>query len=224
MPKVLVVLSGCGVYDGAEIHEAVVTLLALDRAGAEVTVAAPDKEQLHVINHATGDAVEGETRNVLVESSRITRGQIKPLSEVNAAEFDATILPGGFGAAKNLCTYAVDGPDMKIDPHAERVILETVRAAHPLGAMCIAPVLVAKVLAETGFNITVTIGNDEQTAQHIESFQATHQVCAVDDIVVDEFTRVVTTPAYMLAQNISDAAAGIEKLVASVLKFTEIGQ
>lgn len=224
MSKVLVVLSGCGVYDGSEIHEAVLTLLALDRGGAEVTVAAPDIPQAHVINHLVGDPAEGETRNVLVEASRISRGQIKKLDDLSMNDFDALIFPGGFGAAKNLCTYAFDGPEMKVDPQVERITLEAVRAAKPLGTMCIAPVMTAKILAESGFNVTVTIGNDEQTAAHIESFQATHKVCAVDDIVVDEFTRVVSTPAYMLANSISEAAAGIDKLVAAVLEFTQIGK
>lgn len=216
MAKVAVVLSGCGVYDGAEIHESVITLLALDRAGAEVVIAAPNKDQAHVVNHLKGDEAD-ETRNVMVESARIARGEVTDLSELSADQIDAVIFPGGFGAAKNLCTYAFDGPDLTVDPEAERITLEMVRAAKPIGTICIAPVMTAKVLADGGFGVTVTIGNDPDTAGHIEGFGATHQDCAVDDIVVDARTKVVSTPAYMLAGSIGEAAAGIEKLVDKLL-------
>ena len=221
MAKVAVVLSGCGVFDGAEIHESVITLLALDRAGAEVVLAAPDMEQAHVVNHLEGAPAEGEKRNVLVESARIARGQVIDLAELQAADIDAVIFPGGFGAAKNLCTYAFDGPELKVNAEAERITLEMVRAAKPIGTVCIAPVMTAKVLADGGFGVTVTIGNDADTAGHIEGFGATHQACAVDDIVVDSKTKVVSTPAYMLAGSIKEAAAGIEKLVAKVLELCE---
>ncbi len=221
MAKVAVVLSGCGVFDGAEIHESVITLLALDRAGAEVVIAAPDKEQAHVINHLEGAPAEGETRNVLVESARIARGAVVDLSKLETGDLDAVIFPGGFGAAKNLCSYAFDGPDLEVNPDAARVTLEMVRAAKPVGTVCIAPVMTAKVLADSGFNVTVTIGNDADTAGHIEGFGAKHEVCAVDDIVVDAHTKVVSTPAYMLAGSIKEAAAGIEKLVAKVLELCE---
>ncbi len=221
MAKVAVVLSGCGVFDGAEIHESVITLLALDRAGAEVVIAAPDVDQGHVVNHLEGAPAEGETRNVLVESARIARGAVIDLADLNVDDVDAVIFPGGFGAAKNLCTYAFDGPELKINPEAARVTLETVRAAKPLGTICITPVLTAKVLADSGFGVTVTVGNDADTAGHIESFGATHQACPVDDIVVDAKTKVVSTPAYMLAGSIKEAAAGIDKLVAKVLELCE---
>jgi enhancing lycopene biosynthesis protein 2 len=219
MARVAVVLSGCGVFDGAEIHESVITLLALDRAGAEVIIAAPDIEQAHVVNHASGDVAQGETRNVAVEAARIARSEVLDLAKLKVEDYDAVIFPGGFGAAKNLCTYAFDGPGLKVNPEVERVTLETVRAAKPLGTMCISPVLTAKVLAENGFKVTVTIGNDAGTAEHIQGFGAEHRVCAVDEIVVDANTRVVSTPAYMLAGSIKEAAAGIEKLVAAVLEM-----
>ena len=221
MTRVAVVLSGCGVYDGAEIHESVITLLALDRAGAEVVIAAPDVDQAHVVNHLVGEPAEGQTRNVLVESARIARGAVIALKDLKADELDAIIFPGGFGAAKNLCTYAFDGPELKVNPEAERITLEMVRAAKPLGTICIAPVLTAKVLADSGFGVTVTIGNDADTAAHIEGFGAFHRECPVDDIVFDAKTKVVSTPAYMLAGSIKEAAAGIEKLVAKVLELCE---
>lgn len=219
MAKVAVVLSGCGVFDGAEIHESVITLLALDRAGAEVVIAAPSVDQAHVVNHHSGEEASGERRNVLVESARIARGPVMDLALLKVSDVDAVIFPGGFGAAKNLCSYAFDGPELSVHPEVERVTLEAVRAKKPLGTICIAPVATAKALAGAGIKVTLTIGTDKDTAGHIESFGATHQECPVDDIVVDLETRVVSTPAYMLAGSIKEAASGIEKLVAKVLEL-----
>ncbi len=145
MAKVGVVLSGCGVYDGAEIHEAVITLLALDRAGAEAICMAPDTEQMHVVNHLTGDVAEGQSRNVLVESARIARGNIKNIKDVKAADIDALMFPGGFGAAKNLCDFAVKGADCSVNPEVTRLVKEVMSAKKPLAAVCIAPALISKV-------------------------------------------------------------------------------
>ena len=142
--KIGVILSGCGVYDGSELNETVITLLAIDRAGAEAVCMAPNIEQMHVINHLSGEPTEGETRNVLVESARIARGNIKDTATVTAADFDALILPGGFGAAKNLCDFAVKGPDCNVNPDVSRLVKETVVAKKPLAAICIAPALLAK--------------------------------------------------------------------------------
>ena len=139
MKKIGVVLSGCGVYDGAEIHESVITLLAIDKLGAQALCMAPNKNQMHVVNHLTGSVAEGETRNVLVESARIARGQIRDMKEVTVKDFDALILPGGFGAAKNLCDFAVKGKDCAVDPEVKRLVSETLAAKKPVGAICIAP-------------------------------------------------------------------------------------
>lgn len=217
MKKVAVVLSGCGYLDGAEIHEAAITLLALDKAGAEIVCAAPDIPQFHTVDHITGEPVEHGNRNVMVESSRIARGDIIPLAELKAADVDAVIFPGGFGAAKNLCTFGIDGPGCKIDPDAKRVILETLDSQKPLGVMCIAPALAAKAVEGTGYKLTLTIGNDEGTASAIESLGAVHQDCTVDEIVYDDVNNVVSTPAYMLGPSIAPVAKGIEKLVEKVL-------
>ncbi len=217
MAKVAVVLSGCGVFDGAEIHESVITLLALDRAGAQVVIAAPFTDQAHVVNHQTGDVASGERRRVEVEAARIARGKVMDLAKLRASDIDAIIFPGGFGAAKNLCTYAFDGPTLKINPEVARITAEMARAGKPIGTICIAPVMTAKALADAGIKATVTIGNDEATAGHIQSFGAKHQSCAVHDVVIDKAHKVVSTPAYMLAGSIKEAAAGIEKLVAAVL-------
>jgi len=219
MPRVAVVLSGCGVYDGAEIHESVLTLLALDRAGAEVTIAAPNIDQAHVVNHLTGDVAGGEKRNVAAEAARIARGAVTDLAKLKADAIDAIIFPGGFGAAKNLCTYAFDGPELKVNEEVARITTEMARAKKPIGTMCIAPVMTAKVLADAGIKATVTIGNDAGTAAHVEQLGGVHRACPVDEAVVDEASRVVSTPAYMLAGSIKEAAAGIDKLVAAVLRL-----
>ena len=213
--KIGVVLSGCGVYDGAEIHESVVTLLAIDRHGAEAVMCAPNIDQLHVVNHLTGEVEEGTTRNVLVESARIARGAIRDVVEVSADELDALILPGGFGAAKNLCDFAVNGAGCSVDPG----VADLVRAVHaqgkPVGAVCIAPALIAKVLGDE--KPELTIGNDSDTAGALASMGASHIDCPVTEFVVDRDRKLVTSPAYMLAQSISEAAEGIEKTVAAVI-------
>jgi len=214
--KVGVILSGCGVYDGSEIHEAVITLLALDRAGAEAVCMAPNIDQMHVINHLSGSPAEGETRNVLVESARIARGNIKDIAEISADDFDALILPGGFGAAKNLCDFAVNGPDCNVNPEVARLVKETVAAQKPLAAVCIAPALLAKVLGPIN-SPALTIGSDAGTAGAVNKMGARHIDCPVKEAVVDRDNKIVTSPAYMLAGSIGEAAAGIEKTVQELI-------
>ncbi len=221
MPKVGVVLSGCGVYDGTEIHESVITLLALNRAGAEVQCMAPDMDQLHVINHLTGEEVTGETRNVLVEAARIARGDIVDIATVKSGDLDALIFPGGFGAAKNLCDFAVKGIDCSVNPEVLRLTKEMVSAKKPVGVVCIAPALMAKVMGDADVNVNLTIGTDEETASALEGMGATHVSCPVQEFVVDRENKIVSTPAYMLANQISEAAEGIEKLVQEVLSLVD---
>jgi enhancing lycopene biosynthesis protein 2 len=216
--KVGVCLSGCGVYDGSEIHEAVITLLALDRAGVEIQCMAPDCDQMHVIDHTTGEPT-GEVRNVLKESARIARGDIVDVAEVSAGDLDALIFPGGFGAAKNLCDFATKGADSTAHPEVARLLKEMHAAKKPIGAICIAPAMVAAAFKGSGVTTSVTIGTDEGTAAGIEGMGARHLACPVEDFRVDEANRLVTTPAYMLAGRISEAATGIEKLVAEVLRM-----
>jgi enhancing lycopene biosynthesis protein 2 len=217
MKKIGVVLSGSGVYDGSEIHEAVITLLAIAREGAEAVCFAPDKPQTDVINHLTGEPM-GESRNVLIEAARIARGAILPIAQASINDLDALIVPGGFGAAKNLSSFASLGSESVVDPDLKRLALEMHQAGKPLGFMCIAPAMLPKIFA---FPLRLTIGTDIDTAEVLEDMGAEHVPCPVDDIVVDEDNKVVTTPAYMLAQNIAEAAAGIEKLVSRVLVLTE---
>ncbi len=219
MPKVGVVLSGCGVNDGAEIHESVITMLFLDRAGAEMVLMAPNIDQLHVINHATGKEIEGESRNVLVESARIARGEIKDIVDVTSEDIDALIFPGGFGVAKNLCDYAMAGADCSVNPDVFRLVSEVHSAEKPIGVICISPAMMGKVMEKMGEKVSLTIGNDEQTANDLTTMGAKHVTCPVQEIVVDKDKKVVSTPAYMLAGRISEAADGIEKLVKEVINL-----
>jgi enhancing lycopene biosynthesis protein 2 len=216
--RVGVVLAGCGFLDGAEIHEATLTLLFLDRKGAKVIAMAPSVEQMHVVDHTRGEAAPGERRSVLAESARIARGKITDIARVKAVDLDALILPGGFGAAKNLCTFAIDGTRMKVNAEVERLVREVRLAGKPLGFICIAPVIAAKVLGEQ--RPRLTIGSDPDTARAIEAFGASHVECKVDEIVVDEKLKIVSTPAYMLGPTIAPVASGIEKLVSAVLEMT----
>ena len=211
--KVEIILSGCGVFDGAEINETVLTALSLDQLGAQVEYFAPDMNQHHVLNHLTGEEMP-EQRNVLVESARITRGKSRDIRELKAADFDAVILPGGFGVAKNLSDFAFKGADCRVQEDTLQAILQFKSAHKPVGLICISPVLSAKIFAEVG---RCTIGDDADTAAAITQMGGVHQDCAVGGIVVDEKNRLVTTPAYMLAQSISEAAIGIHKLVEQVL-------
>lgn len=212
--RVAVVLSGCGVFDGSEIHEAVLTLLHLSQAGAQVQCFAPDMPQMHVVNHLKGEVAIGEMRNVLVESARIARGKIKPITEVRVEDFDALIVPGGFGAAKNLCDFAVQGAGLTV----QKDFLAFARAMHaakkPIGLICIAPTMAAAICGE---KVKATIGNDEETAAAINAMGALHCVCGVEETCVDREKKLVTTPAYMLGQTIADVSVGIGKLVREVL-------
>jgi enhancing lycopene biosynthesis protein 2 len=220
MSKVAVVLAGCGVFDGSEIHEATLTLLYLDQANSETTCFAPDKPQMHVVNHSVGEPAEGESRNIMAEAARISRGNIKPLADLKVADFDALIFPGGFGAAKNLCSFAVDGPECSIDSDVERVTREAVEQGKVIGTICIAPAITARALRDTDVNPKLTVGTDQGTMDALKTMNAEPVAANVTDIVVDEKNRIVSTPAYMLGQRISEVATGIEKLVNQVVKMT----
>lgn len=214
--NVLLILSGCGVYDGAEIHESVITLLHLDRQGAKVTIAAPDVNQMHVIDHHTGEEMS-ENRNVRVESARIARGPVKDLADLKADDFDAVIFPGGFGAAKNLCTFATEGDQCEVNPDVQRVLREAHDAGKPIGLICISPAIGAKVFP----GCTVTIGTDADTAAAIEKMGSHHQDRPTEEICIDETNRIVSTPAYMSAQRIYQVYEGIGRLVDTVLSMAK---
>lgn len=215
MNKIAVVLSGCGVFDGAEINEAVLTLLALEERGILYDCFAPDISQHHVVDHANGNEVSSQQRNVLSESARIVRGNIKPTSELNVSEYAGLLVPGGFGVAKNLSTFALEGSNFTIESSFLKVMTDFAHAKKPSGYMCIAPVLLPKVYQ----NIRCTIGHDADTAAIIEELGGSHIKCDVDDIVIDEAHNVVTTPAYMLAETIIEARKGINKLVDKVIQM-----
>jgi len=220
MKKIGVLISGCGVNDGAEIHESVITMPALDRAGVETVMMAPNIDQMHVVNHYTGQEMD-EFRNVLVESSRIARGNIKDMAEVTGNDIDALIIPGGFGVVKNLCDYAMAGSECSINPDVFRLVSEVHLLQKPIGAICIAPAMMAKILGEQDKSAEMTIGSDESTANDIKTMGSTHVTCSVTEMVVDKEKKIITTPAYMEAQSIKEAAEGIEKLVVEILSMVE---
>lgn len=212
--KIAVILSGCGVYDGAEIHESVITLLRLDQRGVEVQCFAPDVE-FDVVNHLTGEPT-GEKRSVLAEAARIARGQIRSLTEANVADFDGLIVPGGFGSAKNLSNFATQGASCTVNADVLAVAEAFAEERKPVGLICISPALAAKIY---GPGVTCTIGKDVETAAAITKMNAVHQECEVTDIVEDVDRRLVSTPAYMSAKTIGEAASGINKLVDRVIEM-----
>jgi enhancing lycopene biosynthesis protein 2 len=218
MKKVAVILSGCGVYDGSEIHEAVLTLLAIEQNGASYRCFAPNIAQHHVINHLTGEVSEDESRNVLVESARIARGDVEDLCELREQDFDALIVPGGFGAAKNLCNFALDGDNYQVNEQVLAACQAFAKADKPAGYMCIAPAMLPLIYPK---GVQGTIGKDAGTASLISAKGLVHNDCNVEDVVIDHAHRLVTTPAYMLATTMAEAASGINNLVKSVLALVD---
>ncbi len=218
MPKVGVLLSGCGVFDGAEIHESVLTLLALDQQGAEWVCCAPNMKQPAVIDHTT-QRPTAETRNVLTEAARIARGEIRNVATVTAEELDALIMPGGLGAAKNLSNFADRGAECTVHPDVEKLVGDCLAARKPVGAICIAPATLARIAAGRGIKAKMTIGNDAGTAQAIVAMGCMHEDQPVTGIAVDTDHKIVTTPAYMLGPGPAAIFEGIRKLVAKVLEM-----
>jgi enhancing lycopene biosynthesis protein 2 len=212
--KFAVVLAGCGVYDGAEIHEAVATLLAIEKAGASYQCFAPDINQFHVVNHLNGE-VMNETRNVLTEAARIARGNIKALKTFVPVDFDAIIFPGGFGVAKNLCTFAIDGADFLVNPIVENTVKSAHKAGLPIGALCISPVLISALIP----NAKLTIGTDQDTIAAIESLGGQHQQALGSEIVIDTKNKIVSTPCYMLDSSINTVFEGAAKVVDALIEL-----
>lgn len=212
MKRFAVVLSGCGVFDGSEIHEAVMAMLAIDNLGASYQILAPDINQHHTVNHLTGESSSG--RNVLQEAARIARGKISLLNELKAQDFDALIFPGGFGAAKNLCTYAFYGAAMEVNTEVERVITEFHAANKPIGALCISPVILAKVIP----GCLVTVGADGDDAKNIEAMGSQHQATTHEEVCIDEANLLFTGPCYMLDATIGQIQRGAENVVRAMLQ------
>lgn len=213
MKKFAVILCGSGHLDGSEIHEATMSLLAIDKADCTYTVFVPDLDQAQVVNHYTKETT-GEKRNMMVEAARIARGEVHPISEYDPANFDALIFPGGFGVAKNLFSYAFDGRKAKVNPDIEKIIKETYAIRKPIGALCIAPVLLAKVLK----NITITVGSDPATIADVEAMGATHIITQQTEVIADKQNMIFSTPCYMLPATIADIAESAENLIASILE------
>lgn len=219
VPNIAVLLSGCGHVDGAEIRESVFTLLALDQHGARFACIAPDAPQSDVVDHQTGESVPGETRNILKEAGRIARsGQCLDLAKADPAGYDALLMPGGVGVAKNFCTFAKDGPDAQVRPDVLAFVKAFFDAGKPVGAICIAPALVALVLARSGRKARLTLGSGEGVAPAMAALGMTHVPASPRDVVVDEACNLVTTPAYMHADaRLSDIWTGIERCCADVV-------
>ena len=222
-PRFAVVLSGCGVFDGSEIHEAVSALLAIDEAGCAYQCFAPNTWQAKTVDHFTGESTaiagDADNRNVLAESARIARGQILDLSEFDPKDFDAVIFPGGFGAALNWSNFATKGPACEVNEEVERALNESFKEGIVIGAMCIAPTVIARVLGK--HKVKVTIGNDKTVAKSIESTGAHQQDTKVEEACVDEKNRIVTTPAYMLARNISEVNQGARSMIKAMIALAE---
>ncbi|MEC4677954.1 MAG: isoprenoid biosynthesis glyoxalase ElbB [Nitrospirota bacterium] len=218
--KIGVILSGCGYLDGAEIQESVLTLLAIDREGAEAVCMAPNIEQMHVVNHISQEEMP-ERRNVLVEASRIVRGQIQDIKTISASDLDALILPGGYGAAKNLSNFALEGSQCTVQADVLPLLRDFLKSNKPIGVICIAPVIMAKVAQEAGDTITLTVGSDAKTAAAFEEMGVQHIKSLVDEIVIDKIHKIVSSPAYMLPDRISKVEEGISKLVHAVIEMIE---
>jgi enhancing lycopene biosynthesis protein 2 len=221
MPTVGVCLSGSGFLDGAEIIESVATLYHLEHAGAAILAMAPNIDQAHVVDHRSGEEMEGETRNVLIEAARIVRGKIKDIADVSAEDMDALIFPGGYGVAKNLSNYAVEGSDCQVNEKIHQLVRQMIADNKPIGVICIAPAMLAKILEGSGVNTQLTIGNDPKTAQDIEDMGTSHVACSVTKHITDRENKIVSTPAYMLATKISETWVGIEGLVNEVLTLID---
>ena len=216
--KVGVLLSGSGVQDGSEIHESVLTALFLEKTRVEIVFMAPNIDQMHVMNHYTGQEMD-EFRNVLVESARIARGNIKDLAEIRGEDLDALIIPGGLGVAKNLSDYAMSGSECSINPDVYRLVVEMLISKKPIGAICIAPAMMSKILSEQNLSANLTVGSDATTSKDIETMGSQHQNCSTREVVIDVKNKIVSTPAYMDAKSISEVAEGIEKLVNEIVSM-----
>lgn len=217
MKKIGVILSGCGIYDGSEVQEVVLTLLSIDNAGASSVCLAPDMEQYHVIDHRTGEVMAGQQRNVLIESARVTRGKIIDLKQIDDLDLDALIIPGGYGAAKNLCDYALKGTDFDVIPDVARTVRNFHMAGKPLGFICVAPIIAAKLLGPE--HVELTIGNNRQSVADLKSLGAKNVNAGVEEIVVCAKNKVVSTAAYMIGPSIGKVAKGIDALVRKVIEL-----
>ncbi len=216
MKKFAIILAGSGVYDGAEIHEATLSMLAIMAQGCSYQCFAPDIKQHHVINHLSGEEMD-ENRNVLVESARIARGNVKNITEFKATDFDVLLMPGGFGVAKNLCDFAFKGANCEVNAEVARVIKQMHQAKKPIGALCISPVVVSKVLGD----VKLTLGQDQEAIDNVEKMGSRHIKTNHGEVIVDEKNKIFTTPCYMLDANILEINDGTTNIVKAILESLE---
>lgn len=218
--KIGVLLSGCGVYDGAEIQEAVLTLLSIEEIGAKAVCISIDKPQFHVINHTTGEEMQ-EERNLLIEAARIARGEICEISSISPSDIDALVIPGGFGSAKNLTTWAFDGPASGIDPKVKLLLVNLINVGKPIAALCVSPIVVAKALEGSGIQLNLTLGSDQESSpydipsfhQGLEQTGAITSIKTVREILIDSKNKVVTAPCYMMDATILDVRKNIRSAI-----------
>lgn len=216
IPKIAVILSGCGHQDGAEIHEATLTLWAIHKNGCDYQCFAPNIDQFHVLDHITGHEMQ-EKRNVLRESARIARGKISDLTTFTADDYDALIIPGGLGAAKNLSSYFREGTRCTVEPSVAKAVTDTYKAGKPIGALCIAPVILAQLIP----GVTLTLGQDPNSAENVALMGATHQKTTHGEVVVDRKNKIVTTPCYMLDARVDQIGQGADKLVREIIQLID---
>jgi enhancing lycopene biosynthesis protein 2 len=220
MKKFAVILCGAGNLDGSEIHEATLALLAIDELNCQYQCFASDTAQGRVMNFVTGQPEVNESRNQLKEAARIARGKIKPLTDLKVQDFDALILPGGFGVAFSLCNFAEKGHQAQIQPEISEIIQVFHAAKKTIGAICISPALIALALKDKTQNLTLTLGNEEDASgKEIEKLNCKVIPCKPDEYIIDQENLIVSTPAYMNATRISEVKNGIEKLVKAVLEL-----
>jgi enhancing lycopene biosynthesis protein 2 len=221
-----ILLSGCGVYDGTEIQEAVLSMLAITEAGHDYKCISVNKNQYHVVNHLTGETMD-ENRNMMVESARIARGEVQDINEISPAIIDGLVIPGGFGAAKNFTTWAFNGPDSDILPEVKLLIVNLVNAGKPIAALCVSPVVIAKALQNSNIQPTLTLGTTkEQSPYNIEDFHkgvesigAKTEEKPITDILVDYDNKIITAPCYMMNANILEVKNNIKKAVNQLIKM-----
>jgi len=221
-----ILLSGCGVYDGAEIQETVLTMLAVKEIGAEYVCISVDAEQHHVINHLTGEEMN-ETRNMLVESARVARGEVTNIREITPADIDGLIIPGGFGSAKNFTKWAFEGPDGAILPEVKLLLVNLVNIGKPVVALCVSPVVLAKALEDANLKTTMTIGSDlEESPYDITAFAAGLEhtgvipsMKTINEIHVDEENKIITAPCYMMNADILQVRKNIQTAVEALKRL-----
>lgn len=226
--RIGVLLSGNGVYDGSEIHESVFTLLAIDENRGEAVCMAPNTEQHHVVNHITGDEMP-EKRNVMVEAARIARGAISDLAEMSASNLDALVIPGGFGAAKNLTKWAFSGPDGEINADVKRIINDFVTAKKPIVALCMGPTVVAKALEDAGLKEHLTVGTTEEASPYeidaisagMEKAGAVAEMKTIREITIDTENKIISAPCYMMEASITDVRNNIKQAIDQLFEMLE---